>query len=241
MNVDTSVSYPHFPQKSRWFPALQQRNTVLAKQSTASITEWGISLSSLDDLCLKDPRDPCGDITLFLLPPLTSQASLLSSNTEDVEIPTSDNSLITSNQALWDVAPRKHRERCSSQVPPAAPQFGLWQLAASSTRRPRLNTGAEARLPLAYLSLRWGKTWVWSPLGTRSRRPGFDYSLPFRSPTAACLLRQGAGWFLFWRCFKEKACTTDPISVCVCLQHACQVPQFLDLLRALMLDSSSSR
>lgn len=108
-------------------------------------------------------KRPRGDITLFLLPPLTSQASLLSSNTEDVEIPTSDNSLITSNQALWDVAPRKHGERCSSQVPAAAPQFSLWQLAASSTRRPRLNTGAEARLPLTYLSLRWGKTWVWSP------------------------------------------------------------------------------
>lgn len=45
-------------------------------------------------------KRPRGDITLFLLPPLTSQASLLSSNTEDVEIPTSDNSLITSNQAL---------------------------------------------------------------------------------------------------------------------------------------------
>lgn len=79
------------------------------------------------------------------------------------------------------------------------------------------------------------------PPGMRSRRPGFDYSLPFGSPTAACLLWQGAGWVLFWRCFKEKACTTDPISACECLQHACQVPQFLDLLRALMLDSSSSR
>lgn len=98
-----------------------------------------------------------------------------------MEILTSDNSLVISNQALGpSPPPREHTNCCNSQVL-VLPRVSLGQPAASSMRWPRLNTRGEACPPSHSLTSAYataaevGEDVGLNTLGTGTGSPGFNY------------------------------------------------------------------
>lgn len=132
------------------------------------------------------------------------------------------------------------------------PHASLGQPAASSSRCSRLNTRSQVCLPLcsppsASPTAAEGTEDVGlNPSGTGTRSPGFTYQNTASSDKSQQQQLPGEAehWLLFGQCSQEEthSCISRRgRSISTCVYNCLPVPYFLHLLRALMLNYSSSR